>query len=334
MIKVDEPNITDLEISHVVSALDDNQISTNSYMVNNFETETAKLLGVHDAVATNSGTSALHLALIDAGVKPGDKVALPVLSFIATANVIKYMGAEPLFIDVDPDSWCIQLGCIGNSSAKCVIGVNLYGMECDWDKLYYDFVKIEDAAQSFGINNTEVDYKCYSFNGNKIITTGGGGLVIGGNTEAMRRHSNQAKIGDFHINVGLNCRMTGLSAALGLGQLKRLPEFLKTKKRINELYRQELPMLQFQKGREATWWYTAALFPKGTNIESMRQKLIKAGIQSRRVFRPITHYPPYSSNEKFPVAQDIYERGLCLPSHTNLTEGDINIVCKTIKNSM
>ena len=303
--------------------------STRGIDVQNFEIAIGGYLGVDKCVATNSGTSALHLALLACGISRGDKVVVPATTFIATANAVSYTGARVVLQDVHPDNWCLT-GLVSRK-AKAIIPVVLYGnysmsLRADADQ----FVILDSAEASIKLNKKkEMDYICYSFNGNKNMTTGGGGLVVGRrkSVDPIRSMINPG----CYDGVGYNYGMTALSARLGLEQLQLLESHLAKKRKFNEIYRENLNhRLTFQEVT-GTPWLTAVLFPAGTDIPKLQLNLKMSGIPTRRVFEPLNHFKPYSDGKTYPVAEDIWKRGLCLPSSVRNQEGNIYEVCQKIK---
>ena len=302
--------------------------STNGIDVQNFEIAIGKYLGVDKCVATNSGTSALFLALKACGVGKGDKVLVPATTFIATANAVSYTGARVVFTDVGEDTWCMHKVLVGKK-IKAVVPVTLYGnynmtMEGAVDKFYIiDAAENIDQLKQVGPFNAY----CYSFNGNKYITTGGGGLIVGDNLDEIRQMINPGT----YNGIGYNYGMTALSARLGLEQLKLLDSHKEKKTKFNQIYRENLKhRLTFQQVT-GTPWMTAALWPKGTDIVDTQQRLREMGIPTRRVFEPLNHFKPYMDGKTYPVAEDIWRRGLCLPSSVRNSEEDIYEVCQKIK---
>jgi len=350
MIHLDSANITDLEIECVTGALRMCGISTSSPLVDEFEKAMKDYLGVSDCIATNSGTSALHLALIACGIGPEDEVIIPALTFKATENAVRYTGAMPVVVDVDPEMWNLDFDEIDqaiNAWTKAIIPVDLYGNPHDdhiggrsyhWLDKNMKLMKqtlplVIDASESLGAQSMGVlighahvpsnyPFTCFSFNGNKIMTTGGGGLLIGENLDSIREKIHP---GDYE-GMGYNYRMTGLSAALGLAQLERLEGFLVKKLMFNAIYREELRgLVRFQKATpdsEPSWWLTACLFPEEIDIPDLQTKMKGKGIPTRRIFKPLADLPN---------ARYIYDHGLCLPGSTLNTGDDILEACKTIK---
>jgi len=302
--------------------------STKGIDVQDFEIAMGKYLCVDQCVATNSGTSALHLALLACGIGRGDRVVVPATTFIATANAVSYTGARVVLRDVHPDNWCL-----GGVIKRCdaVVPVALYGnisVSVDIDLQAYCII---DSAESLDpLNIKKQAFVCYSFNGNKIITTGGGGLITafgGAGLGLIRQMINPGS----YDGVGYNYGMTALSARLGLEQLKLLDSHNEKKRKFNKIYRENLKhRLKFQEVT-GTPWMTAVLFPKGSDIIGLQHKLNDRGIPTRRVFEPLNHFKPYMDGKTYPVAEDIWQRGLCLPSSVRNSEEDIYEICQKIK---
>ena len=343
-------------------------VSTTGATVKVFEASLAEKLGVEseNVLATNSGTSALHLALLSAGVGPGDEVIMPALSFVATAEVVRYCGATPVFVDVRRDTWTMDGSKAHDAMTertKAFLPVHLYGLVADtWDLGYLVAPKegylrisgrrgnipiIEDACQALGAFDaygrpagTIGDYAAFSFNGNKVITTGAGGALIGKDLSLARKLASHGRDDTgFHEMVGYNYGMPALNAALGMSQLGQLEKFLLKKIRFREIYVNELAIRSkviFQGGTVepwsylSSWWLTAAVFPEW-DAEDLQEVLQEKGIMTRRVFRPLNHFPPYADGKVHENAECIYHHGLCLPSSTTLSERDIMTVCKEIK---
>jgi perosamine synthetase len=311
--------------------------STRGIDVQNFELAMGRYLNADKCIAVNSGTSALFLALKACGIGKGDRVLVPATTFIATANAVSYTGAKVVLCDVDRKGWCYSAPTITKRhKIKAIIPVMLYGnFSMPIERPSPDVVLIADSAESIeGLSwNAFLDFFCYSFNGNKNMTTGGGGLVA---TTRQRQHDKADKIRRM-INpghcreIGYNYGMTALSARLGLEQLPLLDEHKKKKERFNQIYRENLKhRLTFQQVA-GTPWMTAVLFPKGTHIPGIQRRLESMGIPTRRVFEPLNHHPCYRDGKTYPVAEDIWSRGLCLPSSVRNSEEEIYEVCQKIK---
>jgi len=357
-IYLDAPNVGELEKEYLCKAVDSGYISTFGPFVSEFEDKFAAYLGVEKSVSTQSGTAALHMALYELGIGKGDEVIVPALTFIATANPITYVSATPVFVDVDADTWNVDSDEIEKNiteKTKAVIIVHLYGNPCDMEKMMkireqYKVALIEDATESLGakyknkFTGTFGDFGCFSFNGNKVITTGGGGMIVGKDTkrlEHIKFLSSQARDGSdgfSHPEIGFNYRMTNIEAALGLAQLKRLAVFLARKKEFHKIYKDQLHKIGvgFQEAyetAESSYWLTCAIFKKDVNVPKLQRALKDKGIPTRRVFMPLTEFPPYKTykNRDLRNSHYIYENSLCLPSSSLNSNEDVYHVCKVIK---
>ena len=359
---LDAPNLGEMEKEYLNKAIDANFVSTIGPFVSEFENKFAGYLGVSCAVSTQSGTAAIHIALHELGIGAGDEVIVPALTFVATVNPVVYVGATPVFVDVDPVTWNIDPADIEKKitkKTKAVIPVHIYGNPCDMDRIMEIAEKhkinvIEDATESLGARynrrqtGTIGDFGCFSFNGNKVITTGGGGMVTGKDKKRLDHIKflvNQARDeskGYFHPEIGFNDRMTNIEAALGLAQLERLNEFLKKKKTFNDIYRMELKAISgicFQdpyENAESALWLTSFVFRKEIDMSMLQKRLLEKGVPTRRIFTPVVEFPPYSGykREDYRNSYDIYKRGLSLPSSTLNSLDDIRRACKAIKETI
>ena len=344
MIDLESANLGELELRELELCLKGGVVSTRGALTQQFESEMAKYLGVQpeNVLATNSGTAALYLSLRQVVALQSEAIILPVLTFIASANAIAQGGKALKFVDVDQKTWCIDFTKIEENCFSTILGVNLYGNICNWSKLLsHCCCLIEDACESLGVQTrcaNLINYSCYSFNGNKVMTTGGGGMLVGEKQSILiaRMIASQGIYEGNCFTPGFNYRMPALNASLGLAQLKRLPEFLAKKKRINTIYRNELSNLcTFQEpGEEGlhSYWYSAGTFKIPAEI--LQLKLKEKGIPTRRIFKPIPLEPAYhfeGAENQFPIAKWIYDYGLCLPSGTINRDMDIFETCKTIK---
>ncbi|GAB4264479.1 LegC family aminotransferase [Thermincola ferriacetica] len=341
-IYLDAPNLGPVEKEYLVKCLNSNYVSTVGPFVPDFEEEFARLLGAGAAVAVQSGTAALHMALHALGIGPGDEVIVPALTFIATVNPVLYVGARPVIVDVDPATWNIDpvgLEQAVTENTRAVIPVHLYGNPCQMDAIMeiarrYNLYVIEDATESLGAlfnghyTGTFGDFGCFSFNGNKLITTGGGGMLVTGDRERAQRvkflvnQARDAARGYYHPEMGFNYRMTNIEAALGLAQLSRFRELLARKKRYAVIYREilgDIPGLQFQsecQGGESAHWLSC-LRVSTVKAVKLAAALAEEGIPTRRVFMPVSDMPYLREYARpCPHARDIYEHGICLPSST------------------
>ncbi len=361
-IYLDAPNVGELEKEYLARAIDAGYVSTAGPFVGEFEERFAGYLGVNAAVSTQSGTAALRLALHELGVGPGDEVIVPALTFIATANPVSYVGATPVFADVDTDTWTIDPSDMEKrvtDRTKAVIPVHIYGNPCPMDEILAiararGLYVIEDATESLGAlykgrhTGTIGDFGCFSFNGNKLITTGGGGMITGNDDERLRHIKflvNQARDaggGYYHPEIGFNERMTNIEAALGLAQLERLEGFLEMKRRFRAIYREGLEgsgTAKLQKecpdGR-SSFWLTCALFDRRVNPDNLLERMKAEGVPARRVFTPLVECPPYAKYKDgdYGNAYGIFERGICLPGSTLNGEDDIFSVCNMLKDML
>jgi len=358
-ISLDTPNLGPLEKRYLNKTIDEGFVSTFGPYVSEFEKKFAQYLDANMAVSTQSGTAALHVALHELGIGKKDEVIVPALTFVATVNPIAYVGAKPVFVDVDINTWCINPDLLEEKitkKTKAIIPVHLYGNACDMDKIMkiakkHNLYVVEDATESLGTKygqkytGTFGDLGCFSFNGNKTITTGGGGIVLGNDKKRMRHIKflvNQARsesLSYYHSEIGFNYRMTNLEAALGLAQMKRLGGFLSKKKKLHNIYEREFEGtagIFIQEGyekAESSRWFSCAIFESRTDMNTLQNKLKKKGVPTRRVFMPVTEFPPYRQNKKgnYKNSHYIYERGLCLPSSTVNSEDDIRYICRCIK---
>lgn len=362
-IYLDAPNIGEPEKRYLNKAIDSGYVSTIGPFVAEFEKRFAEYLGAVRAVSTQSGTGALHISLHELGIGKGDEVIVPALTFIATVNPIIYVGAKPVFVDVDIRTWTIDPEEIERNitrRTKAIIAVHLYGNPCDMDAVMkiakrHDLYVIEDATESLGARyknrytGTIGDLGCFSFNGNKIITTGGGGMVVGNDRRRLdhikyivNQARDETRSGYYHTEIGFNYRMTNIEAALGLAQMRRLGRFLETKRRIAAMYRKglkEIKDIGFQEelsGAKSSWWLTSIVLGNGAGLSSLQEGLRSEGISTRRVFMPLPEQPPYKTYKKrdYKNSYSIYERGLCLPSSTLNSKKGIQRVYDAVKDAL
>ena len=361
-IYLDAPNIGALEKEYLAKAIDSGFVSSIGPLVTQFEETFACFVGAGHAVSTQSGTAALHMALQELGIGPGDEVIVPALTFAATVNPVLYVGARPVIVDVDPKTWNIDLKDVERSvtkKTKAIVPVHLYGNPCDMASLMKTAKEknisiIEDATESLGAkyNNqytgTLGEFGCFSFNGNKIITTGGGGMVVGRNNQQLAHIqylANQAKDkvrSGFHAEMGFNYRMTNIEAALGLAQMERLEGFLNKKRVFAAIYREELGSvsdIQFQETYTqsmSSFWLNGISFKKEIDLALLQRRLKDKGIATNRIFMPLVELP-YLMDFKLSVcekAKDLYQRSLCLPSSTLNSEDDIALAAKILKEEL
>ncbi|MFC2034059.1 DegT/DnrJ/EryC1/StrS family aminotransferase [Chloroflexota bacterium] len=362
MIPIAEPIIGDEELSNVIEAVKSGWISSKGKFIPEFEETFARYCGMKHGVATSNGTTALHLALAAMGIGPGDEVIVPTLTFIATANAVKYTGARPVFVDSHPDYWDIDPKKIQqevNPQTRAIIPVHLYGHPCDMEPIL-DIAKknnlyvIEDAAEAHGAEykgrkvGSFGDIACFSFYGNKIMTTGEGGMCLTNDEKladkmrVLRDHGMNPNKKYWHDTIGFNYRMTNMQAAIGVAQIKKLDEFVAEKRKIAGWYSAALKKLE-QEGliklhpempwaRCAYWMYSILIQDSiGTKRDEVLQKLEQRGIETRPLFYPIHIMPPYKSELTFPTAEEISRQGINLPSSLSLTPEDIDYIASIIR---
>ncbi|WP_449514055.1 DegT/DnrJ/EryC1/StrS family aminotransferase [Cellulomonas sp.] len=355
MIPVASPVLSGNEKLYVNECLDTTWISSAGRFIAQFETSFADACGVKHAIATNNGTTALHLALTALGVGPGDEVVVPVLTYIATANAVRYCGAEPVFVDVEPDSMNMdpaKFKAAITERTRVVIPVDLYGNPADMPAIdaiadQHGITVLQDSAEAHGAEvggrrvGSLAHVTAFSFFGNKIITTGEGGAVTTDDDElAARLRLLRGQGMDLERRywfpvVGFNYRMTNIAAAIGLAQLERFDEILESRDRLSKQYDTllggaagiTLPA-QRPDTRRVNWLYTVTL--DGLTSEQRDQvirDLADDGIETRPVFHPLHQMPPYAQPDtSYPEAERLGATGISLPTHLALTNSDIALV--------
>lgn len=361
-IELDAPNVGKLEKEYLNNCIDSTFISTFGPFVPEFEEKFAQYIGAKRAVSTQSGTAALHMALYQLGIGEGDEVIVPSLTFIATINPVLYARAKPIIVDIDPITWNIDPQEIRKAitkKTKAIIPVHLYGSVCNIEEIIEiarenKLLVIEDATESLGATyknrqtGTFGDFGCFSFNGNKLITTGGGGMIVSNNkkqAEHIKFLVNQARDaskGYYHPEIGFNYRMTNIEASLGLAQLERIDKFLEKKRKFRKIYQKvfnDLPYVKFQEeynNASGSWWLTCVKIDKNNiDIDNLKLKLKEKGIPTRRIFMPVSEMPYLKKFSKScPNAYEIYNQGICLPSSTLNEEEGIRKAALAIKESL
>jgi len=369
-IYLSPPHMGSAERDLLLDAFDSNWIAPLGPHVDAFEREFCEIVGVPHAAALSSGTAALHLALLMLGVGPGDEVLVSTFTFAATANVVTYLGATPVFIDSDRESWNIDPDLLEEELASCsrrgkipkaVIAVDLYGQCADYDRILavcerYGVPVVEDAAEALGATyrgkpaGTFGTAAAFSFNGNKIITTSGGGMFVSSDrslVERARRLATQARDPAPHYQhseVGYNYRMSNLLAAVGRGQLRVLRDRVSGKREIFHYYQRALrglPGISFMPIAgygEPNHWLTCILVDPvgfGSTREDIRLALEKENIESRPLWKPMHMQPVFAGCRSIggTVSQGIFERGLCLPSGTGLKINELDMITEIVRNT-
>ena len=373
-IFLSSPHMGKYEKKFIDEAFLTNWIAPLGPNVASFEEELSEYVGINGGLALSSGTAAVHMAVKLLGVKKGDLVFCSSLTFVASCNPIIYEGAEPVFIDSEPESLNMSPIALENAFEyyeklgrlpKAVIVVHLYGQSADMDPIMdicnrYNVPLIEDAAESLGATYKGVQtgtigkYGIYSFNGNKIITTSGGGMLVSNNIDGLHKAKfwatqSRDKARHYqHSELGYNYRMSNVVAGIGRGQLRVLEERIEKKKEIYELYKEkfseieEIEMAPIRDYGESNYWLSVITLDKDSRIKPIDiiLALEEENIESRPVWKPI-HLQPYyeeyrffkhNDDDEISVAEDAFNRGVCLPSDTKMTIEEQEYVIEIIKN--
>jgi dTDP-4-amino-4,6-dideoxygalactose transaminase len=370
-IYLSPPDVSDLDRQLLLDAFDSGWIAPVGPHVESFEQELAALVGLPHAAALSSGTAALHLSLLMLGVGPGDEVVTSTLTFAATANAIAYVGATPVFVDVTPATWTIDPDLLAEELDECarrarlpkaVITVDLYGQCADYDPITetcgrYGVPIVEDAAEALGASYRDCaagsfgEMAAFSFNGNKIVTTSGGGMLVSKRADWITRArflSTQARDPAPHYEhsvVGYNYRMSNLLAAVGRGQIRSLRNRLARRRANNAFYRTTLaglPGIEFmpeaEYGRSNCWLTCITVDPSKSDAsaDALRESLEAQNIESRPVWKPMHLQPVFAGcrTRRGRVAEQLFEQGLCLPSGSNLTDEERDRVAVEILRSL
>jgi len=369
MIALAEPDVTGNESEYLRQCVETNFVSSVGPFVPRFEEAFAQFVGSPHAVAVSNGTAAIHIALILAGVGPGDEVFVSDFTFAASGNPIFYQGARPVLVDSEWDTWNLDPGLVveeldrrahlGKPMPKAVIAVHILGFPAKLEAIAeacerHGVWLIEDAAEALGATYSAGRYQgkqvgtigrigCFSFNGNKIMTTGGGGMLVTEDPELARRAKHlttQAKMPGyayFHNEVGYNYRLTNLAAALGVAQLERLPAFLNRKKAIARKYDEAFAGLDGLQcpprptGMVPTSWLYSVLL--ASHWERPLEQLLELGIQSRPLWTALHLMPPYQGAPLLgsgKISERLCGHGLSLPCSTNLNEADQHAVIDAV----
>lgn len=357
-IPVAEPLLGDKELAYVTDCVKTGWVSSLGKYVRDFEDQFAAYCGVKYGVATFNGTVALHLLAATLGLGPGDEVIMPSLTFVATANAVRYTGARPVFIDSEVQTWNIDPDSVAAAitpRTRAIIAVHLYGHPAQMAPLrriadQYGLVLLEDAAEAHGAYyqgqrvGSLSDAAIFSFYGNKIITTGEGGIIVTNNKSWADRAfflENQGRYADnpyWHPELAYNYRMTNIQAAIGLAQLERIDELLAIRRRNAAHYKARLEGIpglslppQMDWAENVFWMYSVIVHDDfGLHRDELRARLRLAGIDSRPFFYPVHTLPMYNTGQSLPVAEDLGRRGLNLPSGATLTPNQIDYICDVL----
>ena len=357
LIPVSQPSIAEKEIAYVTDAVSSGWVSSIGSYIEKFEKTFAEFCGVEFALATSNGTTALHLALLSLGIGEGDEVIVPDLTFIATANAVAYVGATPVMVDIDRDTLCISPASIRQAitaRTRAILPVHLYGHPADMTAVTeiareFGLVVIEDAAEAHGamLNGKRVgsfgDCGVFSFYGNKIITSGEGGMITTDNEQIylkakrLRDHAMSPQKRYWHEEIGYNYRMTNLQAALGVAQLERIDSFIEKRREIMGWYRNLLgkyPVLRLNAeaaGARNVYWMVCLEVPGMTEEAraGLMAELRLRGVDSRPFFYPVSDMPMYG-RANTPVTHQVFASGINLPSYYDITQQDVSYVCEQV----
>ncbi len=358
LIPVAEPLLAGNELEYVTDCVKTGWVSSLGKYVRDFESQFAAYCDTGYGIATFNGTVALHLLAVTINLGPGDEVIMPSLTYVATANSVRYTGATPVFVDSERDTWNIdpdRVAAAITPRTKAIMAVHLYGHPADMDALRavadaHNLLLLEDAAEAHGAlyKGQRVgglsDAAIFSFYGNKIITTGEGGIIVTNNQEWAERAfflENQGRYSDnpyWHPEVAYNYRMTNIQAALGLAQLERIDDMIAIRRRNARHYNRRLaeaPGLTLPPEKEwaknVYWMYSVVVEDDfGMDRDEIRAKLRSAGIDTRPFFYPVHTLPMYNTGQSLPTAEELGRRGINLPSGATLTPDQIDFVCDTL----
>jgi perosamine synthetase len=365
MIPVCEPLLTGKELEYASDCLKTNWISSAGKYIPEFEKRFAEYCGCKYGIATTNGTTALHLALASLGIRNVDEVIMPAFTMAACAFAVIYTGAKPVLVDAEADTWNIdvtQLERRITKRTKAIMPVHIYGHPCDMDPIMdiarrHNLFVVEDAAEAHGAEYKGIrvggigQVSCFSFYANKIITTGEGGMIVTNDAQIAdraRRLKDQAFSPQrrfLHTNIGYNYRMTNVQAAIGLAQMESIDRFVEMRRNNAALYNaglKDIPGITLPQQREwaknVYWMYGILAENKlGVSRDSLMQRLKEKGVDTRTFFIPMHVQPAFQDmglfkGELYPVATDLSEKGLYLPSGSGLKSEEIDYVCNCIRN--
>ncbi len=363
-IRVAEPVLDGNEADYVMNCIQETWISSRGKYIEQFEQMLAEYCQVKDAVVTNNGTTALHLALVACGIGEGDEVILPTLTYVATANSVRYCNATPVFVDSEPKYLNVDVRKLERAitpRTKAIMTVPLYGHPVDMDPILeiadrHGLMVIEDSAEALGAKyrgrpvGSLARCSTFSFFGNKLITTGEGGAIVTDDVELgkymrfLRGQGVDPNRRYWHPEIGFNYRMTNVAAAIGVAQMERIEEHLERRKQVANWYFERLQnhedILQLPYAahwaEHSYWMYTVLLQPHvEVDRDEWMEELALQGIETRPVFYPVHWMPAYQRyGGNFPIADQCSSRGVNLPTHGKLTEADVDYVCTTVVNTI
>jgi UDP-N-acetylbacillosamine transaminase len=358
------PHMSGNELKYIEKVFESNYIAPLGEYVNKFEESIKNYTGAKNALAVTSGTAAIHLALRILGITQGDDVLASTFTFIGSINAILYQNANPVFIDSDKESWNLSPALLNKYLLECekkpkaLIVTHLYGQCAEIEKIadicaLHGVYLIEDAAESLGAiyngkhTGTFGDFGIYSFNGNKILTTSGGGMLVSNNKECLDKakfYSTQAKepfVHYEHVEYGYNYRMSNVLAAIGVGQMEVIEERVAKKREIFEWYREflgdveEITFMPELKNSRGNRWLTALTFEK-SDFNKVMKALEEINVESRPLWKPMHMQPLFRDAKSFVdgTSEALFDKGLCVASSTTMSKDDVKMICDVIKSCL
>jgi perosamine synthetase len=362
LIPISNPALVGNELKYVTDCVESTWVSSVGKYVTEFEKQFAEFCGTDHAVTCSNGTTALHLALLVLGVKAGDEVIVPTLTYVATANAVVYCGARPVFVDGEPVTWNMdpdQIESLITTRTKGIIVVHLFGHPVDMDPIMeiarrHGLFVLEDAAEAHGAEykNRRVgsigNAATFSFFGNKIITTGEGGMVttndraLADEIRRLKNHGMDPERKFWFATIGYNYRLTNLASAIGLAQLEKIDWHLKQRRLVARWYREflsDVPGLTWQAEMDwahHVWWLFTVILDQRICLSRFEviDRLMAYGVEARQIVYPITQLPPYQDTARdhcYSVADRIVDRGIQLPTWSGLTRDDVDYICQCLK---
>ncbi|MFA6190596.1 MAG: DegT/DnrJ/EryC1/StrS family aminotransferase [Candidatus Staskawiczbacteria bacterium] len=358
MISITGPSITKKEVSYITKAVKDGWNENHKKYTNLFEKKFAQYIRRKYALATSSCTGALHLAFLVLGLKKGDEVIVPNITWIASVEPLYWMGVRPVFVDIDAETWCINPSDIAKKitkKTKAILVVDLYGGMPEMNKILeiakkHNLKIIEDAAEAVGSEYKSKkagsfgDVSCFSFHGSKTLTTGEGGMLLTNSKDTIEKakyfydHCKDQKKLFWNLEIGYKYKMSNFQAACGLAQLERVDELIAKKRKIFSWYKERLSKIQGLKlnaepeNTKNTYWMVTVVFDKKYNInkEKLVENLAKYNIQARPFFYPLSSLPAINCKANTPVSFDISSRSINLPCGQNITEKQVDYICDSL----
>tara|TARA_R110002049_G_scaffold51245_4_gene145070 strand:- start:9197 stop:10288 length:1092 start_codon:yes stop_codon:yes gene_type:complete len=346
------------ETNLVSECMNSTWISSQGEFIEKFEQGVQNYVGIDHAITCSNGTVAIHLAMLALDIKEGDEVITTNFTYVASSNSILYMGAKPVFVDINPATWNIDVSKIEEkitTNTKAILYTNIFGAIADYDALKriadkYSLFLVEDAAESLGssykgrMSGSLGDISTFSFFGNKTITTGEGGMVLTSNPKfakkirQLKNQGNSETVRYFHDVLGYNYRMTNIQAAIGVAQLNKIERILELKRNIHQVYREGLKgLVGFQKieeGSTSSYWMCSIFFKSSQEKNIIVKALNDENIETRPFFVPINELPFYKKENDYPVTEEVSALGLNLPSYPELTKEELNRIILIIKKNI